>query len=104
MDKRNDNATNTQLSQSFPAHKDQSKIRRTNGWLCPYNDYISEKRFNTQRHINKKHGGGEPIDSKTGETMVQKKAAALSAHKFSDMRSACLMSDEDSFFSTERTA
>lgn len=93
MYKGNDNATDTQLPQSFLVHKDQSKIRRTSGWLCPHKDYISNKRFNTQRHINKEHGGGEPIDSRTGETMAQKKAAALRAHKCSDMQSACLMSD-----------
>jgi hypothetical protein len=93
MYNRNDNATNTKMNQFFPAHNVQIKIRRTHGWLCPYSDYRSNRRFNTQRHIYKVHGGGEPIDSRTGETMAQKKAAALQTHVFPDMQSDCMMPD-----------
>lgn len=90
---RNDNASNTKMSQWFPAYNVQIKVRRTYGWLCPYKDYLSNRRFNAQRHTDKIHGGGEPVDSRTGETLAQKKAAALHANKFSDMQSACMMSD-----------
>lgn len=90
---RNDNATNTKMSQWFPAYNVQIRVRRTYGWLCPYKDYLSNKRFNAQRHIDKIHGGGEPVDSRTGETLAQKKAAALHAHKYSNMQSGCMMPD-----------
>lgn len=93
MYKRNDNATNTQLSPSYPAHNGQIKIRRTYRWLCPYKDYLSNRRFNAQRHTDKIHGGGEPVDSRTGETLAQKKEAALHAHKYSNMQTGYMMPD-----------
>jgi hypothetical protein len=93
MYKGNYNATNAKLSQWFPAHNDQIKVRRTYGWRCPHGDYQPNNRFNTQRHIYKRHGDGEPIDSRTGETMAQKKAAALHAHKYPNMQSSNLMPD-----------
>lgn len=43
----------------------------TDGYLS-YKDYLSNKRFNAQRHIDKIHGGGEPVDSRTGETRPEK--------------------------------
>jgi hypothetical protein len=93
MYKRNDNSIGAKLSQWFPAHNGQIKVRRTYGWQCPYCDYTSNKRFNTQRHSYTRHGDGEPIDSRTGETMAQKKAAALHAHKYPNMQSSNLMPD-----------
>jgi hypothetical protein len=90
---RNDNATNTKMSQWFPAYNVQIKVRRTYGWLCPYKDYLSNRRFNAQRHTDKIHGGGEPVDSRTGETLAQKKAAALHALKYSNMQSGYMMPD-----------
>ena len=55
------------------------KIPRTYGWLCPYDNYKSDKHYNTQRHINLRHGygSGEPIDSLTGLTREQKRRNAL---------------------------
>lgn len=55
------------------------KIPRTYGWLCPYDNYKSDKHYNTQRHINGRHGygSGEPIDSLTGLTREQKRRNAL---------------------------
>ncbi len=55
------------------------KIPRTYGWLCPYDNYKSDKHYNTQRHINRRHGygSGEPIDSLTGLTREQKRRNAL---------------------------
>jgi hypothetical protein len=93
MYNRNDNTSNTKLSQWFPAHNVQLKVRRTHGWLCPYKDYKSNKRFNTQRHINKIHGGGEPVDSRTGETLAQKMAGALHTLEFSNIQSGYVMPD-----------
>jgi hypothetical protein len=54
------------------------KIPRTYGWLCPFDNYKSEKHFNTQRHINLRHGygSGEPIDSLSGLTREQKRRNA----------------------------
>jgi len=55
------------------------KIPRTFGWYCPFDDYKSEKHYNTQRHINLRHGdgSGQPIDSLTGLTREQKRRNAL---------------------------
>jgi len=55
------------------------KIPRTYGWLCPFDQYKSDKHYNTQRHIDLRHGygSGEPIDSLTGLTREQKKRNAL---------------------------
>ena len=55
------------------------KIPRTFGWLCPIDHYKSDKHYNTQRHINLRHGygSGEPIDSLTGFTREQKRRNAL---------------------------
>ena len=55
------------------------KIPRTYGWLCPIEHYKSDKHYNTQRHINLRHGYGscEPIDSLTGLTRDQKRRNAL---------------------------
>lgn len=53
------------------------RIKRTYGWDCPFQDYGSNKHYNTQRHINLIHGYGEPIDHLTGETRQQKRSAAV---------------------------
>ncbi len=53
------------------------KVPRTFGWHCPYDNYKSEKHYNTQRHINLRHGSGQPIDSSTGLTREQKRRNAL---------------------------
>ena len=55
----------------------KNKYRRTHGWDCPYQDYRSNRHYNTQRHINLTHGygSGEPIDHMTGETREEKKRA-----------------------------
>ena len=60
-------------------HQAEVKIPRTYGWLCPYDNYKSDKHYNTQRHINLRHGygSGEPIDSLTGLTREQKRRNAL---------------------------
>lgn len=56
-----------------------AKIPRTYGWLCPIEHYKSDKHYNTQRHINLRHGYGscEPIDSLTGLTREQKRRNSL---------------------------
>lgn len=55
------------------------KVPRTFGWHCPYDNYKSEKHYNTKRHINIRHGfsSGQPIDSSTGLTREQKRRNAL---------------------------
>jgi hypothetical protein len=55
----------------------KNKYRRTHGWDCPYQDYRSNRHYNTQRHTNLTHGysSGEPIDHMTGETREEKKRA-----------------------------
>ena len=55
------------------------KTPRTFGWHYPFDDYKSEKHYNTQRHINLRHGdgSGQPIDSSTGLTREQKRRNAL---------------------------
>ncbi len=55
----------------------KSKIRRTYGWDCPYQDYKSNRHYNTQRHIDLTHGSGsgEPVDHMTGETRQEKRRA-----------------------------
>jgi hypothetical protein len=55
------------------------KIPRTFGWYCPFDNYKSEKHYNTQRHIDLRHGygSGQPIDSLTGLTREQKRRNAL---------------------------
>lgn len=55
-------------------HQNKVKVRRTYGWLCPFDEYESNKWFNVQRHINSQHGwgSGEPVDSRTGETKEEK--------------------------------
>jgi hypothetical protein len=57
-----------------PIHQNKIKVRRTYGWLCPFDGYKSNKWFNIQRHINSQHGwgSGEPVDSRTGETREEK--------------------------------
>ncbi|MGE5660893.1 MAG: hypothetical protein ACM3X1_01460 [Ignavibacteriales bacterium] len=52
----------------------KNKYRRTHGWDCPYQDYGSNRHYNTQRHIDLTHGcgSGEPIDHMTGETREEK--------------------------------
>lgn len=56
----------------------KNKIRRTYGWDCPYQEYESDRHYNTQRHINLTHGSGsgEPVDHMTGETREEKRRAA----------------------------
>jgi hypothetical protein len=81
----NNNTNNVKLSQWFPNNGYGSnifptKVRRTHGWLCPCGDYKSNRWFNTQRHIYKLHGSGEPIDSRTGETKAEKKAGTSTVH------------------------
>jgi hypothetical protein len=53
----------------------KNKYRRTHGWDCPYQDYRSNRHYNTQRHINLTHGygSGEPIDHMTRETKEENK-------------------------------
>jgi hypothetical protein len=85
MNQRNNNTNNSNLSQWFPKSGYESnffttKVRRTYGWLCPCGDYESNRWFNTQRHIYKLHGSGEPIDSRTGETRAEKKTGASAIH------------------------
>lgn len=60
------------------------KISRTYGWDCPFDNYKSNKHYNTQRHINLIHGygSGEPIDSLTGLTREQKRRNALGQGHF----------------------
>lgn len=55
----------------------KNKYRRTHGWDCPYQDYESNRHYNTQRHINLTHGygSGEPVDHMTGETREEKRRA-----------------------------
>ena len=83
MFERNGHTNNAKLSQAFAsgAHRflpAKVKVRRTFGWLCPYEDYRSNRWSNTQRHINAIHAGaGNPADSRTGETKAQKIANAL---------------------------
>jgi hypothetical protein len=83
MYQRNNNTNNSKLSQWFPKSGYESnivptKVRRTHGWLCPCGDYESNRWFNTNRHIFKLHGSGEPIDSRTGETRAEKKTGMSS--------------------------
>jgi hypothetical protein len=56
----------------------RNKYRRTYGWDCPYQDYKSNRHYNTQRHINLTHGygSGEPVDHTTGETREEKRRAS----------------------------
>ncbi|MGH9978697.1 MAG: hypothetical protein ACRD8Z_23125 [Nitrososphaeraceae archaeon] len=86
MYKRNHNTNDAKLPQWFPI-----KVRRTYGWLCPWRDYKSNKWFNTQRHISRLHGRGEPIDMRTGETRAKKKAGASTTNNFSNMQSSSVM-------------
>jgi hypothetical protein len=62
-----------------PIHQNRVKVRRTHGWLCPFDEYESNKWFNTQRHINSQHGwgSGAPVDSRTGETREEKVRNAI---------------------------
>jgi hypothetical protein len=90
MNRGSNNTNNAKLSQWFPNGKHKSlispsKVRRTYGWLCPCGDYKSNRWFNTQRHIYKLHGSGEPIDSRTGETRVEKKTGASATHHSSSV-------------------
>lgn len=59
---------------AVPIHQNKVRIRRTYGWLCPYDAYKSNKWFNVQWHINSQHGwdSGVPLDSRTGETKEEK--------------------------------
>jgi hypothetical protein len=63
----------------IPIHQNKVKVRRTYGWLCPFDEYKSNKRFNVQRHINSQHGwgSGEPVDSITRETKEEKARNAI---------------------------
>lgn len=56
------------------------RIKRTYGWDCRYDDYFSNRHYNTQRHIDSIHGigSGEPVDRRTGETREEKKKAFAS--------------------------
>jgi hypothetical protein len=85
MHQRNNNTNNSKLSQWFTRRNYESifvptKVRRTHGWLCPCGDYKSNRWFNTNRHIYKLHGSGEPIDSRTGETRAEKKRGVSATH------------------------
>ena len=64
---------------AVPIHQNKVKVRRTYGWLCPFDGYKSNKWFNVQRHINSQHGwgSGEPVDSRTGETREEKARNAI---------------------------
>jgi hypothetical protein len=64
---------------AVPIHQNKVKVRRTYGWLCPFEGYKSDKWFNVQRHINSQHGWGseEPVDSRTGETREEKVRNAI---------------------------
>jgi hypothetical protein len=83
MFERNGHTNNAKFSQGFAsgAHRVppiKVKVRRTYGWLCPYEDYRSNRWSNAQRHIDAIHEGtGNPVDSRTGETRDQKIANAL---------------------------
>ena len=62
-----------------PGNRNKVKLRRTYGWLCPFDEYKSNKWYNVQRHINSVHGwdSGAPVDSKTGETREDKVSKLL---------------------------
>jgi hypothetical protein len=83
MFERNGHTNNAKLSQRFASGAYRVlpikvKVRRTYGWLCPYEDYKSNRWSNAQRHIDAIHeGAGNPVDSGTGETKDQKIANAL---------------------------
>lgn len=67
-----------------PVYQNNVKVRRTYGWLCPFDGYKSNKRFNVQRHINAVHGwdAGVPVDSRTGETSAEKVVKSITKKKF----------------------
>jgi len=69
-----------------PIHKNKVKVRRTYGWLCPFDEYKSSKWFNTQRHINSQHGWGSgvPVDCRTGETREEKVRNAITQSNLPD--------------------
>lgn len=73
-------------------HHNEIKVRRTYGWLCPFQDYKSNKCYNVQRHIDSIHGKGsrEPIDSRTGETRAQKRMNANSHRNMPQSSSDCM--------------
>jgi hypothetical protein len=96
MYKRNNNINNAKLSQWFPNGRHKSrifsiKVRRTYGLLCPCGNYKSNRWSNTQRHIDRLHGSGEPIDSRTGETRAEKKAGVPATHSISALQSSSIM-------------
>jgi hypothetical protein len=68
----------------------KNKINRTYGWDCPFQDYTSNRHYNTQRHIYLIHGidSGEPVDHITGETREQKRRVANKSHNQSMNMSA----------------
>jgi len=67
-----------------PVYQNNVKVRRTYGWLCPFDRYKSNKRFNVQRHIDSVHGRdtGVSVDSITGETSAEKVVNAITQKKF----------------------
>ena len=67
-----------------PGNRNKVKLRRTYGWLCPFDEYKSNKWYNVQRHINSVHGwdSGAPVDSKTGETREDKVSNAFIQRNF----------------------
>ena len=67
-----------------PVYQNNVKVRRTYGWLCPFDEYKSNKWFNVQRHINSEHGWGSgvPVDSRTGETRKDKVRNAITKRNF----------------------
>lgn len=83
MFERNGHTNNAKLSQGFASGAQRVppikvKVRRTYGWLCPYEDYRSKRWSSAQRHINAIHeGAGDPVDSRTRETRDEKFANAL---------------------------
>jgi hypothetical protein len=68
----------TLAAESDYSHMDRSqnvpmslrKARRTYGWCCPFDNYKSNRHYNTQRHIQLIHGegSGDPLDSLTRQT------------------------------------
>lgn len=60
----------------FP-HK--PRIKRTYGWDFPFQDYSSNRHYNTHRHIIliHGHGSGEPKDHLTGQTRREKMSSTV---------------------------
>jgi hypothetical protein len=81
-----------------PIHQNKVKVRRAYGWLCPFDMYKSNKRFNVQRHINSQHGwgSGAPVDSRTGETREQKARNAITQSNLHNILTTSLYSHSHS--------